>query len=103
MEDIQEFAKKYNMSINVSRERLYENNPTVNYRMATGPDDYNNYSQILAQYEIKIGERALSYLIREDNRHTREMKLVKQNAAVRAAYEQYQLVANLCQNYYEEF
>lgn len=102
MEDIQEFAKKYNMSIHVSRERRYDFDTPLMTGTAMERHDFGQQIQISNIYEIKIGERELAHLISEDSRHNREMDLARRNETVRAAYEQYQLTIKLCQNYYTE-
>lgn len=100
MEQLQKFSLKYNASITISQKRRYVAEPTMTgYSMARYDVDRQIRTENL--YEIKIGERELEHLIREDERHNREMHIVNRNETVRAAYEQYQLTIKLCQNYYE--
>ena len=102
MEQLQKFSIKYNASITISTQRRYDVVSSSMTGTAMARYDVERQIQTSNIYEIKIGERELAHLIREDERHNREMHLVNRNETVRAAYEQYQLTVKLCQTYYTE-
>lgn len=101
MGQLQKFSNKYNASITISQHRRFDVQSSMMTGTAMAGHDFERQIQTANLYEIKIGERELEHLIREDERHNREMHIVNRNETVRAAYEQYQLTIKLCQNYYE--